>query len=840
MNAPTRLPDETLAAFGGDELRARVYFEKYALRDTDGRVIETIPEQMWDRVARELASVELTPELRDRWRREFYWLLSGFRFLPGGRILHGAGNPSKVTLINCFFERIQEDSIEGIYTAAMHAAKTYSRGGGVGIDVTPLRGKGARVHNAARVSTGAVSFMELFSLTTGLIGQAGRRGALLISIEDRHPDVLDFCRVKRNLNSVRFANISVKLSDAFMRAVEADGPWTLWFEGPETGRIERTIRARELWDELVSGARDWAEPGCLFWDTVKHLGTSEYCLPVEGCNPCSEELLAHGDCCDLGSINLARFVADPFTPRAQINWDALARAARAAVRFLDNVHEYSLQRHLYPLPHQEDAARRGRRIGVGITGLGDALIMLGLRYDSDEAITFAGRLQEAVKTAAYRASVELAREKGPFPVFDADRHLQSPFFSSFPEDLLEDLRHFGLRNVSILTIPPVGSGSAMAGCSNGLEPIFALSYTRRSESLSQEYFNVLHPLVGEYARTHGVDLSGLHDATDPHDYLKSKLPPEFVTAHEIDPMKRVDMQAALQRHIDQSISSTVNLPREATTETVERVYFHAWRSELKGISVYREGSREGVLITPEEARRRHTLVALSDKITAIAREAAPALAPDGAGSPEQQIEATVRALAELARSRPEQLRLLDEGDGLLRERPERLDGPTYRIPTAFGTAFVTVTELDGEPFEVFARLGKAGSDAEADAEGLGRLVSVLLRLRGRGSGTERLRLIIDQLEGIGGSRQYGFGPNRVRSIPDAIAVALRKYLADREPSEPSPAAGAEPALPAPAPQLLEIAGGSNGDLCPRCQQRTLVTTEGCTKCANPGCGFKEC
>jgi ribonucleoside-diphosphate reductase alpha chain len=301
------------------------------------------------------------------------------------------------------------------------------------------------------------------------------------------------------------------------------------------------------------------------------------------------------------------------------------------------------------------------------------------------------------------------------------------------------------------------------------------------------------------------------------------------------------MQAALQRHIDQSISSTVNLPRDTSVDTVERLYRHAWRSGLKGISVYREGSREGVLLTSEEAKRRHSVAALSERVAAIAREAAPTLAPDGSSSPERQIEATVRALAELVRSRPEQLQLLDQGDGLLRERPERLDGPTYRIPTAFGTAFVTITERDGEPFEVFARLGKAGSDAEADAEGLGRLCSVVLRLRGRGSGAERLRLIVDQLEGIGASRQYGFGPNRVRSIPDAIAVALRKYLADRHPTDAPelPCGDAGSAAPAAQePQQAPVAGDSNGNLCPRCLQRSLVTTEGCTRCQ--ACGFREC
>jgi ribonucleoside-diphosphate reductase alpha chain len=834
QTATTRpIPAETIHAFGGDEFRARIFWEKYAMEG------ETRPEQMWDRVAREIASVEPDGSRREHWRREFRWLLDGFRFLPGGRIMHGAGNPSKITLLNCYFCAIRGDSIEAIYDAACRAARTYSRGGGVGIDITPLRPRGAPVHNAAKTSTGAVSFMELFSLTTGLIGQEGRRGALMITIADHHPDVLDFCRIKRDLTSVRYANISVRLSDAFMRAVEHDEPWTLWFEGPEVGRIERTIRARDLWKELVEGARDWAEPGCLFWDRVIGWGTSNYGgMTPQGTNPCSEIPLEDGGACDLGSINLSRFVLDPFTPQARIDFDSLHRAVRAGVRFLDNVLTYNEGKH--PLPEQEEAARRGRRIGLGITGLGDTLTMLGLHYDSDEAIRTAGELQEIIKLEAYRASVELAREKGPFPAFDPEKHLSQAFFSTFPDHLLEEIRRHGLRNVSLLTIPPVGSGSAMAGCTNGLEPIFRLYYIRRSESLSSEFYTILHPSVAEYARLHGVDLRGLKDASDKHDYLKSKLPAYFTTAHEIDPIKRVDMQAALQRHIDQSISSTVNLPSEATTATVERVYFHAWKAGLKGISVYREGTREGVLLTPEEARRRHQLVALADRVDSIARAAIPDLPTDGAAGPEQQIEATVKALAdalEAVRKRaPEQLELVSDDAGLLRDRPRRLDGPTYRVPTQFGTLFVTITERDGEPYEVFIRLGKAGSDTEAFAEAVGRLSSVILRMKGPGSGSRRLlELVYHQLEGIGGRTSYGFGPNRIRSVPDAIAAGLRAYLQDRGLLRNGNGHAEEA-----APQALQTDTHTqtrNADICPRCHEMTLVADDGCAKCP---CGYKEC
>ncbi|MDR7416554.1 MAG: adenosylcobalamin-dependent ribonucleoside-diphosphate reductase [Armatimonadota bacterium] len=818
--AEPSLPPETLEAFGGDPLRALVFYEKYALRDLEDRVLETRPEAMWLRVARELASVEPDPERKASWERAFYWLLEDFKFLPGGRILHGAGNPRKVTLINCYVEAIQGDSLEAIFAAVQNCARTYSRGGGVGTDISPLRPRGAPVHNAARVSTGAVSFMELFSLTTGIIGQAGRRGALMITIADHHPDVLEFCRVKRDLASVRFANISVRLSDAFLRAVERDEPWRLWFEGPEVGRIERVIPARQLWQELVQGARDWAEPGVLFWDTVLRLSTSNYggMAPVTT-NPCGEEPLEHGGSCDLGSLNLVWFVQDPFTPQARLDFDTLGRAVEVGVRLLDNVHDYNRGRHA--LPHQEEASLRARRIGLGITGLADALILLGLRYDSDEGIAFAERVMRFVKERAYRASIALAQEKGPFPAFDPHRHLDSPFFRDFPEDILEGIRKHGLRNVSLLTIPPVGSGSAMAGVSNGLEPVFALSYVRRSESLSRQSFRVLHPVVARYLEVagQGLDPTELEGTEDPEGYLAERLPPYFVTAHRVDPLRRVEMQAALQRHIDQSISSTINLPRTTPVETVERIYLHAWRMGLKGVSVYREGSREGILLTPEEARR-SSITLLRDRVQTLARQALPDLQVGEERPPEEQIEAVVRALVERVRGRG------SEGEGLLQERPERLEGPTYRIPTPFGTAFVTITEHGGEPFEVFGRLGKAGSDAEADAEAIGRLCSILLRLRGPGSGLERLQLIVDQLEGIGGSRWLGYGAERVRSIPDAFALALKKYLADRgvrrEEGHLAPSA--------------EARGFAN--LCPRCQRWELVTVGGCTVCTH--CGFREC
>ncbi|MGH2360846.1 MAG: ribonucleotide reductase N-terminal alpha domain-containing protein, partial [bacterium] len=422
------VPPQTLSFFAGDDLRARVFYDKYALRDLNGGVVETTPLEMWSRIARELASVEVTPAKRAEWEQKFYWLLEDFRFIPGGRIMHGAGNPKRVTLLNCYVLPVRDDSIESIFDWMKEAARTYSLGGGVGTDISVLRPRGARVNNAARSSTGSVSFMELFSLTTGTIGQSGRRGALMITIADSHPDVLDFVKVKRNLNKVRFANISVRVSDAFMRAVEADGEFTLAFSN-ERAQVTKTVRARDLWNELIRGARDYAEPGLIFWDNIKRWSTSEYNgMDVITTNPCSEiPLEPYGNCC-LGNVNLAEFVSAPFAAEATVNWDSLDPALRYATRFLDNVLDYNADKH--PLPAQREASLRSRRIGVGFTGLGDMLIKLGLKYDTDEAVAFVDAMFDRIKNIVYDESVNLATEKGTFPAYVRDQHLKGLFLST--------------------------------------------------------------------------------------------------------------------------------------------------------------------------------------------------------------------------------------------------------------------------------------------------------------------------------------------------------------------------------------------------------------------------
>ncbi|HUK79885.1 MAG TPA: adenosylcobalamin-dependent ribonucleoside-diphosphate reductase [Nitrososphaerales archaeon] len=744
-----KLPPETLTAFGGDELRARVFYEKYALRDADGSQMEKVPQDMWHRVARELASPEADEERRKEWTSKFYWLLEDYRFVPGGRVLFGAGQTRKSTLLNCYFFKIREDSIEAIFDWCKEAARTYSFGGGVGTDISVLRPRGAPVNNSAIYSSGSVSFMELLSTTTGTIGQAGRRGALMITIRVDHPDVMDFIGVKRDLKKVNYANISVKISDDFMKAVEADGDFLLRFKN-EKVEVNRTVRARDVWKSLIKGAWQTAEPGVLFWDTIKRESTTEYNgMEVQGVNPCSEQTLESYGCCCLGSVNLSAFVKDPFTETASIDWDSLTRATQYGVRFLDNVLDYNAERH--PLTQQKDASLWSRRIGVGITGLGDMLIKLGLKYDEDSTIGFVDHLFERIKNVIYDYSSDLGKEKGSFPAFDAEKHLAQPFISRLDEKVKEKIRTQGIRNAAVTTIPPVGSGSILAGTSSGVEPVFALFYTRRSKSLSEGEFKVFHPLVKEYM--------GATGATD-----ADQLPNYFVTSHQIKPEMRVKMQATIQKHIDTAISSTVNLPQEITPEEVEKIYLLAWRMGCKGITVYREGSREGILETEKVVKKTEAAIPASF------------------------------------------------------ERPRMMEGRTLKLRLPQGGLYLTANLVNGELKEVFVTLGKSGGDEKADAEALGRLISLYLQHGGD------MGSVISTLKGIKGKYVSWDEGVQLTSIPDAIAKALELITLNHVVKESGfPTEGNPKSL---------------GGTCPDCHENTLVFENGCYHCGS--CGYSKC
>ncbi len=554
--------------FGGDELRAAVFLRRYALRDPEGRALEATPEEMWRRLARAAARVAGVAE------EAFLWLLSDFRFVPGGRILFGLGNWRKSTLFNCYFLPIRQDSVRGITRFLDEAARTFAYGGGVGTNADVLRPKGARVGNAGVESSGAVSFMELFSTLAGVMGASGgRRGALMLTFSDTHPELMAFLQAKTDpeRSRVRHANLSLRATDAFLEAALADEPWRLSFTTPRE-EITATLRAKEAWEALVEAAWTSAEPGLLFWDRVRTWTTAQYggMEPV-GVNVCGEVPMEPYGACNLGSLNLAAFVREPFTPRACLDFAELEEATARAVRFLDAVVDLGKNRH--PLEAQREASLRSRRIGLGVMGLADLFAMLNLPYGAPESLVLAEEVLRRIKEAAYRESARLARSKGPFPAFRAREHLKSPFIQALPEDLVGEVEK-GLRNAALLAIAPTGSISLLAGVTSGIEPIFALTYLRHAGG---QVFLAEHPLLKRYREATGGQV------------------PSWPTAHQVDPFQRVRLQAVLQRHVDQSISSTVNLPKDTPKEVVERLFLTAWKEGCKGITVFREGSREEVI-----------------------------------------------------------------------------------------------------------------------------------------------------------------------------------------------------------------------------------------------------
>ncbi|MCY3986872.1 MAG: adenosylcobalamin-dependent ribonucleoside-diphosphate reductase [Candidatus Dadabacteria bacterium] len=782
------IPERTIDAFGGDKLRARVFYEKYALRDARGEIIEKTPEQMWRRVAKEIASPEEKKELRKQWEENFYWLLSDFKFIPGGRILFGAGQKRRATLLNCYYMPIKEDSIEGIFEWCKEAARTYSFGGGVGTDISVLRPKGSPVNNSAIYSTGAVSFMDLLSTTTGTIGQSGRRGALMITLKVNHPDIIEFLDIKNDeaRSKVQFANISVKVDDTFMEAVEKDTDYELSFSNEKT-EIKRNVRARKIWEKLVSSAWSSAEPGLIFWDTVKRYSPTEYAnMEVNGVNPCSEQALEdYGNCC-LGNVNLSMFVKNAFEgggSSAAIEWEELEKAFRYSVRFLDNILDYNIKKH--PLSFQTKASIRSRRIGVGFTGLGDMLAKLNIKYDTEEGVKFTDELFEHIKNIVYETSSDLAKEKGTFPVFDLETHIANPFVKSMRENVMSKIKQQGLRNACILTVAPVGSGSVLAGTTSGVEPMFALSYLRRSESLSEGEFKVYHPLVSEYMEKFRLD-----DEAD--------LPDTFVTSHAIKPELRVRMQAAIQKHIDSCISSTVNLPKDISLEEVEKIYFLAWKLGCKGITVYREGSREGILITEEQAKEKTSSPPRDEGMSTTHSNLTP--------SPHPIQKESVKPVT----------------------RPRVLEGFTEAIKTGYGNLYVTVNSYEGKPFEVFVQIGKSGFTTMADAEATGRLISLSLR-----SGVD-VRDVVEQLEAIGGSSPVFSGGRVIMSVPDAIAKVLRSHFVAKQEANGKP----DPALVTEDGGTRKVSTDLIFEQCPECGSRALAYESGCFTCKE--CGFSKC
>lgn len=529
--------------------------------------------------------------------REIAQLIREKKFLFGGRILSNRGLENqgrKVSLSNCYVVTPPEDNIESIFECAKKLARTYSYGGGCGVDISGLAPRGAKINNAAKETSGAVSFMELYSLVTELIGQNGRRGALMISIDCSHPDVEAFVDLKTDLNKVTKANISVRINREFMEAVKNNQMYRLHYTREATGEtIEKEINARELFRHIAEVNWDYGEPGALFWDRVCEWNllsnTKEF--QFAGVNPCAEEPLPAGGSCLLGSLNLSEFVRDAFTDHASFDFDGLKHAVKVSVRALNEVLEEGLPMH--PLPEQRESVNDWRQIGLGIMGLADMLIKMGITYGESEVLELCDQIGFLMADTAIAASAMLAKEKGPFPKYKQENILSTPYFqANTSEGTVELVKKYGLRNSQLLTIAPTGTLSTMLGISGGIEPVYANYYERKTESLhgTDVYYKVYTKIVENYMKDFKI--------TD-----DSNLPEYFVTAMTLEYHQRIDMQSVWQRHIDASISSTVNVPNRFTVEETENLYLYAYEKGLKGITIFRDGCRRLGVLSTEETKK---------------------------------------------------------------------------------------------------------------------------------------------------------------------------------------------------------------------------------------------
>lgn len=754
-----------------------------AVLDCD-RPTETTLAAVARRIANGVAHVE-SPKVRADVADAFADEIGSLRFVPGGRIWAGAGTGQQLTYFNCYVVPNPKDSREGIVETLGRMIEIMSRGGGVGINVSSLRPSRATVRGVNGRSSGAVSWMDLYSRATGLVEQGGsRRGALMLQIEDWHPDVWRFIEVKKTPGMVENANISVRISDAFMAALKADADWELvfpdtadpdydeWWDGDleawrargKPVRVYETPKARAIWSALIQGAWEAAEPGVVFDERHEKESNSWYFNKLVCTNPCAEQPLPAWGVCTLGHLNLAAFYD---AEAKDVNWTALRRTVRMGVRFLDDIVDATP----YFFDENRDNQARERRIGMGTLGLGELLIRLGLRYGAPDAVQFIDKLYQFIAVESYLYDAELARDKGAFPAFEADKYLASGFMKRLPNHVRDAIRQHGARNVTILTQAPTGTTGTLVGTSTGIEPFYAFTYFRQSRlGFDEQYV----PIAQEWLEAHPGD----------------PLPSYFVGAMDLTPEEHIYVQAAIQKWIDSSISKTANAPASYSVEDTARLYELAYDLGCKGVTIYRDQSRqEQVLHVKSE--------------TPAAPPASEAIAPPRGHTLE------------------------------VYPVPSQVQGRTYRRQTPAGTARVVINEVDRDPFEVFMLLGRAGSEVQSFMEALGRIISLYLRSDGNLSPRRRLQLAADQLKGIGGAHQMGFGTDRVLSVVDAIGLILDRHLNPDGLPEPTPMApdGATTGTPA-RPQATAM------DLCPECNAPTLVYEEGCTHCQS--CGYSRC
>jgi ribonucleoside-diphosphate reductase alpha chain len=808
QDARPPLPDSARTVDLSENART-VLSKRYIRRDKSGLPTET-PEEMFWRVAYHVAAAEA------EWGGDvmssaetFYELMASRRFFPNSPTFTGAGTPLG-QLAACFVLPISDDmgrDSAGIFQTLRDAALIQQTGGGNGFAFSRLREKGAVVESSAGKATGPVGFLRVYDKAFGEIAQGGtRRGANMAVLRVDHPDIRDFITCKTDENHITNFNISVGLTDAFMAAVRDDKTYNLI--SPRSHEIVETVRAREIFDLIVEHAHHNGEPGVLFLDTANMGNPVPHLYELEATNPCGEQWLGPYENCCLGSINLAQH----FAPDGAVDWEMLRTSVAQATRFLDNV--VTANAYVPAVPQLREAALRARRIGLGIMGLADLMVHVGVRYGSPEGQEFAAQVMEFVRYHCMLTSIELASERGPFlaiegSIYDPNDLKWSaptpvaPYVHDFARPAIdwtqvtEGITRHGIRNAAQTTIAPTGTIATVAGCEGyGCEPIFALAYYRHVDDQGKDLrLTYTSPLfeqalveagLNEDARQKVIDQVMEKGSCAQIVDLPSTIRDAFVVSQDITAEEHVRIQASLQAFVDNSLSKTCNFPEAATVDDVSGAYMLAWELGCKGLTVYVTGSRQRVVLETNET-------------------AAKRLAPDAT---------------------PTQLQIWHESK---KPRPQRLDGCTYQISTPLGKAFVTINQNGGsQPFEVFITSAKAGSETAAVSEAIGRLISYLLRVASPVTPRERLAEIVRQLAGIGGGRPLGFGPNRVLSLPDGLARSLAEYL------------GQTPELPfyqsgnTPSGQLaLKV-----GDLCPECGEAALVNEEGCRKCY--ACGHSEC
>jgi len=831
--------------FKGDALAATVFVNKYALKDSYGKIYEATPDDMHERLADEIARIE-NKYSNPINKKEIYNLLKDFKYvIPQGSPMTGIGNEYQIaSLSNCFVLGNEADSYGGIMQIDQQQVQLMKRRGGVGHDLSHIRPMGSPVENSALTSTGIAPFMERYSNSTREVAQDGRRGALMLSLSIKHPDAEKFIDAKLDGKKVTGANISVRIDDEFMKAIKGDGIYTQKYPvDSDAPYFKREIEARGLWKKIIHNAWKSAEPGILFWDTIIRESIPD-CYADKGfktasTNPCGEIPLCPYDSCRLLAMNLYNYVEAPFTNKAEFNFNLFKKHAHSAQKISDDIIDLEIEKvdkilnKIKKDPEDDEIKRNeiklwenirkkaeeGRRMGLGITAEGDMLAALGLRYGSEEAIDFSTKVHKTLAVEVYKSSVNLAKERGAFKIYNAEKEKDNPFIQRIKEadsQLYDEMSKYGRRNIALLTIAPTGTVSLMTQTTSGLEPVFLPVYKRRRKvnpndknikvaftdeiGDSWEEYSVFHPKFEKWLAINKHDVNEVKKLDDAKlEEIVQKSPYYKATSNDVDWISKVKFQGAVQKWVDHSISVTINLPKDVSEDLVDKLYQTAWEEGCKGVTIYREGSRSGVLISnkKENLEKNEDKKTLIEKINALGR-----------------IE-KFRLLQYLVKERLEE------------KRPENIVGRTAKVPTPYDKkAFVDLRLEKDEnnetigAYEAFIRVGKSGGDLSAITEGYGRILSVALK------GGIPLEELIEQLSEIGGETQHGLGENKVKSLPDAIAKGLQETL-DIENKYSGNGNKKN--------KNKELSKSEN--LCSQCGSQ-LIMQEGCEKCSS--CGYQKC